>query len=181
MLPPGHLAGGYLATLAVLRLFDVPVQGDTALLAFGMIASVAPDFDFLYAFAKTRSVTIDNARENHRRYYSHRPLVWFALSLPVILNTEGYVRLFGILLFVGTWTHFLLDSLQYGVMWLWPFSHKLYALRDIGKDLDIADRRFFIFWKCFLTRYISEFRLAAGCEVLLVVCALVVFMIERMR
>lgn len=181
MLPPGHFAAGYLASLAVLHIAGIPVQGNEPLVLWGIFVAVAPDLDMFFSFAKIRSFTIDNARANHRKYLSHRPLVWFALSVPLILDgpSESW-RLAGILLLVGSWSHFLLDSLQYGVMWLWPFSHRLIALRDTGKNLPIADHRFFQFWKAFLTSYIREFRLTAIAEVCVIIFASCIFIVQML-
>lgn len=178
MLPPGHLAGGYLATIAVLRSFGVPLEGNAGLVAFGLFCSIAPDFDFVFAFVKTRSLTIDPVRANHRKYYTHRPLVWLALAVPIMLNGGDQLRIWAALLLVGSWTHFLLDSIQYGVMWLWPFSDRLIAWRDVGKDFLIPDRRFAAFWKSFLAAYLREFRLTAIVEGVLIGVAIVVFILS---
>lgn len=175
MLPLGHLAGGYLVSRCVFSVMGLPLGGNESLFAVGVAASVIPDLDVLYAFIRTRSATIQTASEDHRRYVSHRPLAWFALSVPIMLHGVGETgRIAGLLVLCGSWAHFALDSLQYGIMWLWPFSHKLYAYRDVGKDIVIDEKRFFPFWKTFLVRYVREFRLATGAELILIAVTVVI-------
>ena len=72
MVLPGHLAGGYLASRAVLFLTHAtftPVQTAT-LLVIGTLAGEAPDIDFIFFYFNQRSKTSKKVAE-HRDYFTH--------------------------------------------------------------------------------------------------------------
>ena len=127
MVLPGHLAGGYLAARALLSLTHAsfPPGQTTALLAIGTLAGELPDID-LVRFA------LDKRDADHRDYFTHAPLFWLAIALVIAL--VGYAagspfsEFVGWLVLSGSWCHLLFDSVEYGVMWLWPFSVKRFAL-----------------------------------------------------
>ena len=103
----------------------------TALYVIGLIASEGPDFDLIKFFFEHRSMKLQKA-DSHRKYWSHAPLVWLMASLTIVL--AGYIAgsqftsYIGWTILFGSWSHFIFDSIEYGIMWLWPFSKKPFYL-----------------------------------------------------
>lgn len=140
MTPIGHTAAGYLVSYTALQMANAQsLQNGVgahgffsgtvgSLVLWGIFWSVAVDWDLLIAMGLSRSVKID-PRINHRRFASHAPAVWFLLSSAVyFLTTTTYGHYFALMMFLGSWFHFALDSIEPGIMWLWPFDKKLYSL-----------------------------------------------------
>lgn len=137
MILPGHLAGGYLAAKAVLALTGAaftPAQ-TTALLTIGTIAGDAPDIDVLFFFLHHKYSKAENKRDSHRSFITHTPLFWLAISLVIVIagwfGQSQFTETLGWLILSGAWTHFFLDSFEYGIRWLWPFSDKRFTMREV--------------------------------------------------
>ena len=146
MVLPGHLAGGYLAARAVLFLTQTtftPTQ-TAALLAIGTLAGEAPDIDFIFFYFNHRSETSKKVNE-HRDYPTHAPLVWLILSLAIIaigfIFNSTFVQFIGWMILAGSWSHFIVDSLEYGIPWLWPISKKWFAIRDFQPKRLVTARK----------------------------------------
>ena len=133
MVLPGHLAGGYLAARAVLFLAHASFSpGQTAaLLVIGTLAGEAPDIDLLFFYFNQRSKASKKVAE-HRDYFTHAPSVWLILSLAIVASGfifgSSFVRSIGWIILAGSFSHFILDSLEHGIRWLWPFSKRSFAL-----------------------------------------------------
>lgn len=159
MLPPGHIAGGYLTAYTFLQLTHsnlAPEQTQT-LLALGAIFGFAPDLDWFRAFVKVESFTIQGNKVSHRKFFSHAPLVWLAIGLCIFfLAHDEFTKYIGLIIWLGSWSHFVLDSIEYGVMWLWPFSNRLLGLKKLGADDNIQGPHFWRYWWNFLVHYSTE-------------------------
>lgn len=134
MVLPGHLGGGYLMARALLSVFH-PVFSQaqvTALMVIGTLCGDLPDID-LIAFSYTHFFKKNSAKEQHREYITHMPLFWLIPSMTVVaagaVFGSPFVEYVGWLILIGSWTHLLLDSIEYGVAWLWPISRRRFALR----------------------------------------------------
>jgi hypothetical protein len=180
MLPTGHFAAGYLTTkLALTTLLPAfPQALDTRFWVVGLVASVATDLDNFYFFAKIGSFLGGTKDQTHRDLPSHAPMLHLAISvvafgLATILGSSDF-QLYAIVYLTGTWTHFLFDSFALGLRWLWPFSKKLYAFRDAGKDLDIQETSFFPYWITFIKLYTRSF--VFFIEVIVILSAAIVFL-----
>lgn len=175
MLPPGHIAGGYLVgTLiqSVIHRFFPGVETPNLPL-LGVIFGTIPDFDYFYTFFKY-SFTPDSEGSNHRNYPSHVPWIWLLIS--VIFCYFFPERIFTwLMLWLGSWTHFMLDSLQFGIMWAWPLSEKRFALRSFTKRPAKSHTGFFSYWWNFLSHYPRELTFTFTSEALLIVIALFVY------
>jgi len=143
MVLPGHLAGGYLAARAVLFLTHAaftPAQ-TAALLTIGTLAGEAPDIDLIFFYFNQRSKTSKKIAE-HRDYFTHAPLVWLILSLLIVASGlifgSAFVQFTGWIILAGTFSHFILDSLEHGIRWLRPFSNKRFALRQTDPEAECA-------------------------------------------
>lgn len=177
MLPPGHVAAGYL-TAEVLLKFAHPQLSATQqnqLLWWGIFFGFAPDLDYFYVFFREHAFTVkDSSKNNHRRLISHAPILWLIVGLVIyFLSTDVYYKILGLLLWLASWSHFILDSIEDGVMWLWPISTKQFALRH-PKNLIVEDSNFFSHWVKFIKQYATQ-RLSFIFEVLIILAALIVY------
>ena len=141
MILPGHLSAGYVMTRGLLFLEVVhggvqytPHQY-TLLLIVGIIAGDLPDIDVAWYFLRNKTVGPEHLGD-HRQYVTHAPIIWLVFGVVVALigfmAGSAFWATIGLLLWLGPWTHFLCDSIEYGVMWLWPVSKKRYALLGEG-------------------------------------------------
>ncbi len=181
MLPPGHIAGGYIVSEIVLHNLNYSFSYHEAnlLLLVGIFFSFAPDLDFFAAFAKTKSLKIDNNVAPHRKFFSHAPLLWLVIGLlTFLINSDPFYKTVGIMIWAGTWTHFILDS-EWGIMWLWPFSKKYFPFSEAyyqrkytqGQDVD----KNLGFWKYWLeVARVEYFKRHGFLEIILIVIALTI-------
>ena len=139
MVLPGHLAGGYLVTKALLVILHpvFSVWQMRAIYVVGIIASELPDVDIGVLFVDHLfSRKCDKA--SHREYITHAPFFWLLISLTIVLVgyifSDIFVQFVGWALLAGTFTHFILDSLEYGIAWLRPFSARRFFLREIAEE-----------------------------------------------
>ena len=177
MLPPGHIAAGYLTAEVLLKITrpDLPAEQINQLILWGMFFGFAPDLDMFYAFFKEKAFIVkDLKNHNHRKYYSHAPILWLGAGLLIcFLAPSAYVKFIGLMLWLGSWTHFLLDSVEYGIMWLWPFSSKVYALKDPELVLPIYETRFIPYWWQSVKQYAKFYSFYL--EVLIIITALIIY------
>ncbi len=183
MLPPGHIAAGYLTTYALLKLTHplLSFEQSQLLLSLGAFFAFAPDLDTFMAFAKAKSFVLIGSKYSHRKFFSHAPLVWLMFGVTIILLTKStFGTYLGLTVWLGSWSHFVLDSLQHGIMWLWPFNRKLFALKDREfsiKEL-VKKTSFFGYWTAFLKLYATELKFSFYLEVLIIISALIVLIIK---
>lgn len=175
MLPPGHIAGAYLTTTLALLLIQPAVTSHQQwmLLLIGIFFGIAPDFDFFYGFIKYRRWTASEDVFDHRQFLSHAPLIWLFTGLLVsLIAANPFWKFFGLLIWIGSWTHFALDSVEQGVKWFWPFSQKTYALRSqkIINRYITKERRFFPFWIGMVKHY-AQTSVVFYCEIAVIIIA----------
>lgn len=158
MLPPGHIAGGYLTSKLLQKALPYTfTTREKKILSFcGAFFGFMPDLDFFYAFAKAKSWIISTEMIDHRTFLTHTPLPWMILGLLVFtLAKKPFAKAIGLLLWLGTWSHLILDSIEHGVRWLWPFSKHLYAIAGVVERIDTRSA-FVSFWGSFLTWYATH-------------------------
>lgn len=178
MVLPGHLAGGYLATKILLSLTAGTISPDqtTALLIIGTLAGEAPDGDLL-RFYLVHKLKLGND-QSHRDYFSHSPLVWLVISLLIVVSGSmtgsNFFQLIGWTVLAGSWSHFLLDSIEYGIRWLWPFSQKRFAIHHRPEEERSTEGAGTVsyYWRFIKNEYVK--RISFYCEVVIVVVAIVV-------
>jgi membrane-bound metal-dependent hydrolase YbcI (DUF457 family) len=162
MLPPGHIAAGFLTAKALLHFAhpQITQAQQTRLLWWGAFFGFAPDLDSFAAFAKVRAWWYKPGVDNrtHRRFRSHLPVLWLIAGLLIYFFAQSpYYKMFGLLVWVCSWSHFLLDSIDIaGVMWLWPFNKEIWALKDRGLEPKIRAESFFGYWLNFLKFYVTR-------------------------
>lgn len=172
MLPPGHLAAAYLLSDYLLtHLHPALSPGQIHKLVFwGTFFGFAPDLDSFYAFYQAKGFTITGSKINHRKFISHRPLLWLAAGLLIYFFAwTTFVKYIGLLLWLCSWSHFVLDSFWVGVEWLWPFNSKFYALKEPGVIHENNTKGFFNYWIAFLKLYSTKGRLTFYVEIILLI------------
>jgi membrane-bound metal-dependent hydrolase YbcI (DUF457 family) len=182
MLPPGHIVAGFLVAEGLLAIIEpsLTIQQTNALLVTGALFGFIPDLDFFYAFLKARGFTIPGTKINHRAYLTHRPLFWLALAFIIFIFAQSeFWKLFAILVWLGTWSHFVLDSLKVGVMWLWPFNSKFYAILSPGQKEDNQAKGFFNYWFTHLTFfYPKKFTSTFVLEIIILLLGVITLVIK---
>ena len=158
MLPPGHISAGYLTAKTLLH-FVHPNLSQTQLshlALWGVAFGLAPDLDMIYACYKKGSYrVIGQNGVQHRKFISHAPILWLIAGLAVFfLSASTYFKMFGLIIWLGSWSHFLMDSFDYGVMWLWPFNKKVFSVFNREMNFEIDGRKNIVayFWN-FVTLY----------------------------
>ncbi|MEJ0021138.1 MAG: metal-dependent hydrolase [Candidatus Doudnabacteria bacterium] len=149
MLPPGHIAGGYLA--GKVAAIWIPQLNQPEYLALCALFGFFPDLDFFYVFYKKRKFIADE-KINHHEFVSHAPLLylavflaWFALFPQTWLVATTFI--------LGTWSHFVIDTITTdGIAWLYPFSKKRFGLSP-DPEIPLVDRKFWDFWTDFVKQY----------------------------
>jgi membrane-bound metal-dependent hydrolase YbcI (DUF457 family) len=144
MVLPGHIAGGYLATKALLSLTHAaltPLQTQIVSVV-GTLSGEAPDIDLIWFYFEKRRAKAPE-KQSHRDHPTHLPVTWLVISLSIMAigyaagsSFTGYI---GAAVLCGSWSHLILDSIEYGVRWLWPFSNRRFCLKDVS--LPTSDRR----------------------------------------
>lgn len=113
-----HLPSGYLLGRAA-------GGRNRAILIAALIGSVAPDFDMLWFYL------IDQGQTHHHRFWPHIPLVILGIAAVALPLTALIARrwLAPVATFSGAvMMHLVLDTVNGGILWLWPFSDRLYSL-----------------------------------------------------
>jgi len=111
MLPFGHIGAGYLIAYLFLAITKpgFSSQEINQLLFIGALFAFIPDLDMFLAFAKAKTFKIQTEKTDHRQYLSHIPLLWlFAGLLVYSLSSSLFLRYFGALICLGSWSHFVL-------------------------------------------------------------------------
>ncbi len=180
MLPTGHVAAGYLTAAAILK-FTNPGFSESevgCILWFGVFFGFAPDLDIIYFFIKHKTMLVsgkDSKEDSHRKYLSHAPVLWLIPALLVVLFAPSlYWKYVGLLFWLGSWSHFVLDSIDYGIMWLWPFSNQVYALKNRGVKLQVTETGLFTHSIGFLKLYSR--RASFYLEVCIIICAIIIYL-----
>jgi membrane-bound metal-dependent hydrolase YbcI (DUF457 family) len=179
MLPPGHIAAGYLTAYALIKITkpDLDPSQINQLLLWGMWWGFAPDLDNFVAFLKIKSWWYKPGNDGsiHRKFYSHIPLLWIIPGLAIyFIAQDPYIKLVGLLVWLGSWSHFLLDSIEFGVMWLWPWNKEVWALKDRGVTWKFEGNGFVNYWANFLKAYSTKWTCYA--EIIILISWAVIFL-----
>lgn len=179
MLPPGHIAAGYLVTKVFLGITkpELNTTQTDQLLLWGMFFAFAPDLDMFYAFWKEKSFKHTGKSFNHRQFISHIPLVWLIAGFIVVIFAKNqFIQYFGLIIWLSSWSHFVLDSESLGIRWLYPFSKKFYALKNPGVcDVNNANG-FFHHWFNLIKIYHQKYKLTFYAELIIIFTAFTAFL-----
>lgn len=176
MLPPGHVAAGFLVAETILKITkpDLPALQLHQLLYWGMFFSFVPDLDSFISFAKEKSFAVrDPDKNDHRNFISHAPVIWLIGGLSIyFFSGSEYFKILGLLLWLCSWSHFIFDSIEPGIMWLWPFSKKRYYLIP-AERIRISEPTFLGYWIIFLKAYTR--RVTFYCEIAVLILGIYQF------
>lgn len=178
MLLPGHLAGGYLAARVYLKLSHLALTSHqtSLLLWLGVLAGILPDFDWLRMFWAAKSFKPKDTTI-HRRYFSHLPLFWVAVCVILyVLAQTIFMRAAVIVFFLAVMSHMLFDSLEFGLMWLWPFKKECYAVFEYRPKINWAGRSFWDYWLMVVVQFPLELPGTFFGELFVSILGLIVFL-----
>ena len=156
MLLLGHLALGYLVTYFLLKFLNLGLSvADTHfILVLGTIFGAIVDLDFLSFFIKHKTLRLEKD-VSHRDQISHAPIVWLIIGLLIyFFSSDILSKTVGLVLFISVWGHFLFDTFEHGIMWLYPISRKRYRIfkekemKQTGKEGLVEH-----YWKFFIDFY----------------------------
>lgn len=97
-----------------------------AIMAAALVGAVLPDADIAMFYL------VDAGSTHHHRYWPHIPLFWASaalITLP-ILSRAACLRA-GFAFYAGVFLHLVLDTLNGGILWLYPFDDRLITLIDV--------------------------------------------------
>ena len=158
MVLPGHLAGGYLATSLLLGIAKpgLSVGQLEALFLIGTLAGDLPDIDIMRFHFEEKNRKANMVR-SHREYFTHGPLFWIAtcalVSLIGYLFGSTFTIYLGFILIASTLSHLILDSIDDGVMWLWPFSKRRFGIFKSKEVLVNGPHSISYYWKFITNEY----------------------------
>lgn len=159
MLWVGHLSLGYLFYKIILSVYPAEIISQyelNILLVVTLIASILPDLDFISFFTKNKSMKLQNY-SSHRTQISHAPLIYLTVGVIFYLVSQTiFFKIASILFIVGIMGHFIGDSIEYGIMWLWPLSKKQYSLHKVPKENIQSSGIVDYYWKFFWSIYVKN-------------------------
>ena len=130
-----HLPAGYLLARGLLALpgaSSLPLTQQRRLLITGLIASVLPDFDYLYFELAT------NHSISHRAFPSHWPpswlLIFFLVAVLACVLRQREWHGCNLFLLAGVQLHFMLDTIAGPIRWLAPFDHTRFTLFHVPRQ-----------------------------------------------
>ncbi|OGE87578.1 MAG: hypothetical protein A3J07_02565 [Candidatus Doudnabacteria bacterium RIFCSPLOWO2_02_FULL_49_13] len=136
MMPYDHAATGYLFAFVLLKILHPALSLDqvNSLLLWSLFWAVAVDWDMIISFIMLRSVRIRN-NVSHRRFLTHTPIFGLVIGLSIyFLSDSLYAQYFALVFLASFTSHMVVDSIEIGIMWLWPFSKKQYFLFEANTD-----------------------------------------------
>lgn len=137
MLPPAHVSAGYVTSVVLLH-FTPETDNALRVLGAGMIFGALPDVDYTFSFISRDP----EKKRDHRRFCTHAPITWVVPGLVIaFLSSLPEYRYLALAAMAGALSHIILDSLDYGCMWLWPYSVKMYGLMNQGIPRNIFSER----------------------------------------
>ncbi|MFA6315079.1 MAG: metal-dependent hydrolase [Candidatus Paceibacterota bacterium] len=180
MVLPGHIAGGYLITKALFSIAPPSLSPEeiSILLFLGTISGEIPDIDLIFSLS-TKYFKSKFLKFDHREHITHAPIFWFTLCLFMLfvgyVSDSTFVVWASVAIFLGTMSHFLLDSIEYGIRWLWPFTKRRYALiANPNANRPREPVTVFYYLNYIKTEYIVRFSFYA--EIAITIIAIIVFL-----
>ncbi len=182
MLPPGHIAAGYLLAKSFIAVTKPALTSGQIswLVALGGFFGFVPDLDMFYIFWKEHGFHSTGVRFNHRQFITHTPFFWLVLGVfTAFIGGTTLWHYAAAVIVLGAWSHLLLDSMVTGVRWLWPFNEKFYALKNPGvMEVNMATG-FWNHWWNLVKWYYRKARLTFWVEIIIIGIATIVFWISR--
>jgi membrane-bound metal-dependent hydrolase YbcI (DUF457 family) len=181
MILPGHLAAGYLTATAIVKIMKPEIDPAhlNYLIVLGTFFGMIPDLDAFWVFYKNKRFVFKDEAIDHRSFLSHVPLLWMIVCVVLIavfsITDDEYMKYASVILTISVLSHFILDSIQVGIMWFWPFSKRKYALKDENANNIIHGKHFLGYWIKFVELYATKMSVTFWAEVALTVAGLITF------
>lgn len=140
-----HLPAGYLVMNALLHGRRVSAVARRRLLAAGLLASVAPDFDLLYFYL------LSDRQRVHHEYLPHLPLAWgpvlAAAAIVLAATRAGRTAWLALaIVALNLLGHLVLDTTAGGIQWLWPFSRAEFVVAHVEARYQPWFLNFILHW-----------------------------------
>lgn len=139
-----HLPAGYITAKLLSKRIGKPPANSRIFMFWGLLGSVAPDFDFTWCLLHYHRLC------DHHKYFTHYPLLWLAL---LVLSGAWFIidryrhaqPVFALIFFLGGLVHTLLDMFTGRMFLLAPFS---YARQQVS----LAEYGFWdpVYLECFI-------------------------------
>ena len=121
-----HAPMGYIMSTSFLKRYGKLPATTSMVLLFGVLGSIAPDFDMIYFYL------IDNRQTHHHNYITHWPIIWATLlAASTIWLRSSHKSKSPWLAFIfslGGFIHIVLDSFVGDIWWFSPFANEPYAM-----------------------------------------------------
>ncbi len=187
MVLPGHLAGGFISTTIVLGTINQSFSSSelTVLYIIGILSGELPDLDLLLFYLAKK--LFKTTKQTHRDFMTHLPLFWMVFSFIIFalayLINSNFLMTTSILILAGTFSHFLFDSIDYGIQWLRPFNQRRYCLfklsglnefetASVQHHIEVGSIKFY--WNYLWKMYIKQPSFYA--EIFVTLVALLIFL-----
>jgi len=142
----GHIPVAYFTTYYVMKKNNLLWQWQW--LALGIFSAVLPDLDFFY------QIFTNELYLSHRYLITHLPFFYLiALVILIIISCfyrKKWFKYAIIIVFVNIFVHLLVDTMFYGIRWLWPFSKDLIGVYNINGSGGIIVANYFHHWYWYL-------------------------------
>ena len=125
-----HLPAGYITCRLLFNKFRHRVDSPKAYLFWGLLGSVAPDFNYLYLW-------FSDIEQDHHRIFTHYSSFWGVLLIGSVLwlrsDRRSQQPVSAFMFSIGGFIHMVLDTVPGEVFWLAPISYKPFS---IGKMIE---------------------------------------------
>lgn len=124
----GHIPVGYFISRYLIKKFNQPLNKKW--LGLGISAALVPDLDYIYwIFSNSQNNT-------HRGYITGYPLFYLALFIVSLIGyliiKKRWLKFTIVLVFINIFFHFCLDTVFYGIKWLYPIFNGYIGIYNVG-------------------------------------------------
>ncbi len=121
-----HLAYPYIISTVVAKTIGIQLSLVDSIVL--LVSSVIPDLDYIFVWLKDRINKFSAEIPDHHTWITHTPFYYLILSVIITFISLST----GILFFIGTFLHFIMDMFYTGdgVRWLRPFSNKEFYVNN---------------------------------------------------
>ena len=97
MLPTGHVAGGYLTGIVLLKILKPEFNPNeiNGLIVWAVFFGFAPDLDVFWFFFKNKTMLVASSTNetSHRKFIGHAPLLWLVVGFGIyFLANDLYIK-----------------------------------------------------------------------------------------
>ena len=136
-----HIPAGFLATRALQKKHPLTPKW---MMHLGLVCSVLPDIDLFYFYL------IDGRHTSHHHYWTHLPLFWLTVFLPLFLlaKLKRHKLFFTtcVVIFTNIMLHMVLDSVAAELYWFYPFSNQAFNLFKVEAQYTYWVWNFILHW-----------------------------------